>query len=248
VTDPNHVQNNFSHDCTQCHSTSGWEPATFDHNQTQFPLTGAHLNLQCIDCHANGYTGTPTDCFSCHDNDYNSVTDPNHVQNNFSHDCTLCHSTNAWEPATFDHNQTQFPLSGAHLNLQCIDCHANGYTGTPTDCYSCHSNDYNSTTNPNHVAAGFPTQCETCHNTSNWTQTTWNHDAQYFPIYSGRHQGEWTVCADCHVDPNNYSVFECIFCHEHNDPNELQSQHQGVSGYQYVSTACYNCHPNGEAD
>ena len=245
VTDPNHVANNFSHDCTQCHTTAAWSPASFDHNQTQFPLTGAHLTLDCIACHAQGYTGTPTDCYSCHQQDFNTVTDPNHVTNNFSHDCTQCHNTSAWSPATFDHNQTQFPLTGAHAMLPCLACHSNGYTGTPTDCYSCHQQEYNNTTNPNHQAAGFPTNCEACHNTIVWTQTTWDHDSQYFPIYSGRHQGEWNVCADCHVNPNNYQVFECIFCHEHDNEQEVGQQHQGVPGYVYLSTACYACHPNG---
>ncbi|NIT59562.1 MAG: hypothetical protein GWN00_26085, partial [Aliifodinibius sp.] len=245
VTDPNHVQNNFSHDCLQCHTTNDWDEVIFDHSQTQFPLTGAHILLECITCHASGYTGTPTDCFSCHEDDFNSVSDPNHVQNNFSHDCLECHDTNAWSPATFDHSQTQFPLTGAHLTLECLDCHSDGYAGTPIDCYSCHQDDYNNTTDPNHLAAGFSTTCETCHNTSNWNQTTWDHDNMYFPIYSGRHQGEWTTCADCHVDPNNYTVFECIFCHEHNQ-QDMDEEHRGVSGYVYLSSACYNCHPNGE--
>lgn len=245
VTDPDHVANNFSFDCTECHTTSAWSPATFDHNQTQFPLTGAHLVLQCIACHASGYTGTPTDCYSCHDQDYNSVVDPNHVVNNFSHDCTRCHTTAAWSPSTFDHNQTQFPLTGAHAMQPCLACHSGGYTGTPTDCFSCHEPDYNNTTNPNHLAAGFPTTCENCHNTIDWTQTTWDHDAQYFPIYSGKHQGEWSVCADCHVNPNNYQIFECIFCHEHNQ-QDMDDEHQGVPGYVYQSAACYACHPDGE--
>ena len=132
-----------------------------------------------------------------------------------------------------------------HAMLPCLACHANGYTGTPTDCYSCHQQEYNNTTNPNHLAAGFPTDCETCHNTIVWTQTNWDHDTQYFPIYSGRHNNKWNVCADCHVDPTNYQVFECIFCHPHDDQQETNGHHQGVPGYIYLSTACYSCHPNG---
>ncbi|RMG63668.1 MAG: hypothetical protein D6715_10875, partial [Calditrichaeota bacterium] len=144
----------------------------------------------------------------------------------------------------FDHSQTQFPLTGAHVSLNCVACHASGYTNTPTDCYSCHQANYNSTTNPNHQAAGFPTDCQNCHNTSNWNQTTWDHDNQYFPIYSGKHKGKWSVCADCHVDGNNFAVFECIFCHEHRK-SKMDQKHQGVSGYVYLSTACYSCHPDG---
>lgn len=246
VSDPNHVMNNFDRDCLFCHNNLTWSPATFNHANTAFPLTGAHLSIQCIDCHENGYVNTPTDCFSCHQNDFNTTLDPNHVQNSFSHDCTICHSTVAWSPATFDHSNTNFPLTGAHASLNCIDCHSQGYTNTPTDCYSCHQDDYQNTQNPNHAAAGFPVECESCHNTTNWNQTNWNHDTQYFPIYSGRHQGEWNLCTDCHIDPNNYLTFECILCHEHNDPVDLAGKHQGVQGYQYNSQACYNCHPTGE--
>lgn len=246
VLSPPHLSNNFDHNCLTCHNDGSWVPATFNHSITQFPLTGAHLAIACIDCHANGYVSTPSDCFSCHQGDFNSVSDPNHVQNNFGHDCSLCHTTQSWSPATFDHSTTQFPLTGAHISLACHDCHAGGYSGTPILCYACHQDDYNSSQNPNHASAGFPTTCETCHSTTNWNQTTWNHDSQYFPIYSGKHAGEWNLCVDCHVDPNNYLVFECIFCHEHNDPVDLGNKHREVINYQYNSVACYNCHPTGE--
>jgi len=245
VTDPNHVTNNFDHDCTICHNTSAWSPAQFDHSQTQFPLTGAHTNLACVECHAGGYQNTPTDCYSCHSADFNGVQDPNHVSNNFSHDCTECHNTTAWSPAQFDHSQTQFPLTGAHVSLACIACHANGYENTPTDCYACHAGDYNSSNDPPHLFMGFPTNCTMCHTTFSWN-SNWNHDGQWFPIFSGRHQGEWNNCDDCHVIPNNYVAFECIFCHAHSDRQNTDDQHDEVPNYSYNSQACYNCHPDGE--
>jgi hypothetical protein len=245
VSDPNHMTNNFNHDCTVCHTASAWSPAFFDHNNTNFPLTGAHLTLNCIDCHSNGYTGTPTDCWSCHETDYNGVINPSHITNNFNHDCTICHNTSAWLPAFFDHSNTDFPLTGTHLTLDCSECHSNGYSDTPTDCFSCHEANYNNTTNPNHLAAGFPTDCESCHNTSNWNQTTWNHDNQYFPIYSGKHDQEWTTCDECHVDLNDFTVFECIFCHPHDNQTQVDLDHSEVPNYVYASWACYDCHPDG---
>lgn len=246
VVDPNHVANNFSHDCTICHSTSTWAPATFDHNNTAFPLAGAHANVLCINCHTNGYANTPSTCYACHDNDFKGVADPNHMANNFDHDCSICHSTSAWAPATFNHNNTTFPLTGAHASTACANCHANGYVNTPADCYFCHQKEYEQTTDPNHKAAQFPQECHTCHNTSNWIQTTYDHDNQYFPIYSGQHRGEWSTCADCHVNNSNYQVFECINCHEHSK-TQTDSKHNEVRDYQYKSTACYDCHPRGKA-
>jgi hypothetical protein len=92
---------------------------------------------------------------------------------------------------------------------------------------------------------GFPTTCVPCHNTTAWEPSTWDHDNQYFPIFSGRHQQEWSNCADCHLIPNDFTSFECIFCHEHNQ-QDTDLDHDEVPGYQYNSQACYNCHPRGE--
>ena len=244
VDDPDHVANNFDHDCTMCHTTAAWEPASFDHSQTDFPLTGAHVSLNCIQCHAGGYNNTPTECFACHESDYNDVDDPDHVANDFDHVCTVCHNTDNWETETFDHNITDFPLTGAHITVPCQSCHSGGYDNTPMECFACHESDYNNANNPDHND-GFPTDCERCHNTNAWDDTNWNHDTQYFPIYSGRHDDEWNICADCHVNPNDYEVFECIFCHEHNQ-QDTDDEHDEVPGYSYDSQACYTCHPTGE--
>lgn len=242
----NHVSNNISHTCTTCHNTTAWTPPSFNHATTSFPLTGFHTTVNCVSCHTNGYNGgTPTDCYSCHATDFASASPLNHVSNNISHTCTTCHTTTAWTPPSFNHATTSFPLTGAHTSVSCVACHTSGYNGgTPTDCYACHSADYAGTNNPVHTAANFPTTCITCHTTSNWTSSTWNHDTQYFPIYSGTHAGRWTTCADCHVNAANYATFECIDCHTHSQTTTDQ-QHAQVGGYQYLSTACYSCHPRG---
>ncbi|MFZ0389148.1 MAG: hypothetical protein WAN36_01720, partial [Calditrichia bacterium] len=211
VADPSHVQNNFSQTCTECHNTSAWSPATFDHNNTGFPLTGAHNSLQCIDCHTEGYSGIPTDCYSCHQADFTAVADPNHVQNNFSHDCQECHNTSAWSPSTFNHNNTGFPLTGAHNSLQCIDCHANGYTGTPTDCYSCHQADFTAVADPNHVQNNFSQICTECHNTSAWSPATFNHNNTGFPL-TGAHNS--LQCIDCHANGYTGTPTDCYSCHQ----------------------------------
>jgi hypothetical protein len=136
TTNPNHAASNYSHDCQTCHNNNAWQPATFDHNRTRFPLTGAHLAVACDQCHANNrFTGTPMDCFSCHQSDFQRTTNPNHAAANFSHTCTNCHTTGAWQPSTFDHNRTRFPLLGAHVAVACNQCHVNNrFAGTPTDC------------------------------------------------------------------------------------------------------------------
>jgi hypothetical protein len=250
TTSPSHVAAGFPTSCEECHTINGWRPATFDHDQTRFPLTGTHLQLDCARCHEGGrYQGTPTDCFACHQADYRGTTDPNHQSAGFPTQCDACHSTTAWRPANFDHNRPRFPLTGAHTRVDCSRCHEGGrYQGTPTNCYACHRTDYSGTTDPNHQSSGFPTQCEACHTTRAWRPASFNHDGRYFPIYSGSHRGKWTDCSDCHVSPGNYRAFECIRCHEHSNRAEVDEDHDEVSGYVYRSADCYRCHRSGRED
>jgi len=246
--DPDHSALGYSHDCTVCHTTDDWDVDDFDHaTYTDWPLTGAHLGLDCNLCHATVYSGTPTDCWSCHEDDYNSVADPNHSSAGFGQNCTECHTTADWTAPLFDHGDTGWPLTGSHVGLDCALCHSQGYTNTPADCFFCHETEYNSATNPNHLSAGFPLTCESCHNTVTWDDATFNHDQQWFPIYSGEHRNEWDSCSDCHPNPNNFLVFTCISCHEHRR-EEMDDEHEDVNGYVYESSACYECHPDGEAD
>jgi len=232
IQDPNHLSANFPTDCTLCHTIYGWSPANFDHNQTAFPLTGKHVDVNCSDCHTNGFTGTPTDCYSCHQQDYESANDPNHVAGNFPTDCSQCHNTSGWGDAAFDHNLTSFPLTGAHISLDCISCHASGYSGTPTDCYSCHQQDYESATDPNHVVQGFDTDCSQCHSTSGWGDANFDHN--FYPI-SNHHNN--VNCNECHSE-SNYQP-QCLSCHQ-NDFNEGHNPGD--------PTDCWGCHNTSNWD
>jgi hypothetical protein len=245
---PNHVEANFSKNCVICHSMGfvSWKAPEFSHTST-FMLRGAHQKIDCNACHSNGFK-IGKDCINCHQGDYNNSRNPDHKLANFPLDCQKCHSENAWQPADFDHSITNFPLTGTHKTLACESCHKNGnYSNLPVECYSCHQTDYEKTTDPNHAAAKFSLQCDECHRTTSWNEVTWDHDSQYFPIYSGAHKGAWNTCNDCHVNPNDYTVFECINCHEHSQ-SRMDDKHGEVRNYVYQSDACYNCHPNGKGD
>jgi hypothetical protein len=241
TTSPNHAAAGFPQDCSLCHSTTNWQGATFNHTNTPFPLTGAHVSVTCAQCHKNNvYAGLPTACVSCHLTNFNGTTNPNHVAAGFPQDCSLCHSTTNWQGATFNHASTPFPLTGAHVNVLCANCHiGNIFAGTPIDCYSCHSAVYKSTTSPNHVAAGFPTTCQTCHTTASWSGAAFNHT--WFPNTHGRAAG---VCSTCHTNSSNYSIFVCTSCHTQ---AQVDPRHSGVRGYVYNSANCYQCHPRGNA-
>jgi hypothetical protein len=249
TTMPNHAASQFPTDCALCHSETAWIPSTFDHNAV-YPFTGAHIPISsdCNACHNGNYTSTPNTCNGCHTADYNQSANPSHTALNLPTDCAMCHTTDpGWAPATFPIHNDFYALNGAHAAIadDCAACHNGDYNSTPNTCYGCHASDYNSATNPNHSAAGFPTTCQNCHTENAWVPSTFDHDQQYFPIYSGKHENEWDQCIECHTNSGNFTLFSCIDCHEHDNATELAQDHQGVSGYQYVSTACYACHPDG---
>lgn len=242
---PNHALSGFSLNCDECHDPfgMGWEDIT-GINHDFFPLTLGHDIQDCSQCHdVSNFSDISADCFACHMEDYAQTTNPNHQSAGFPNDCIQCHTTNpGWMPAVVNHDF--FPLVQGHDIQNCNDCHIDGnFNNTPTDCFACHEDDYNQTTDPNHIAAGFPTDCAECHTLNpGWMPANWDHDGMYFPIYSGKHEGEWNECIDCHQNPNNYSIFTCLNCHDKPQTNE---EHEGVSGYVYESNACLQCHPDG---
>jgi hypothetical protein len=248
TTNPNHTSAGYSQDCSGCHPMNAftWNGAGFNHSF--FSLKLGHSNLLCADCHKTpNYKDTSPLCYSCHQAKYLATTNPPHQTANFPTTCETCHSLNpGWTGASYNH--TNFPLTQGHATPKCEDCHKGNYTNTPTDCYACHSAKYNATTNPVHSTLGFPTTCELCHTTVAWTPASYKqHDSQYFPIYSGRHNGTWTSCTECHPNASNYKQFTCISCHAHSNKSSVDSHHQGVHNYTYTATSCFDCHPKGNA-
>ena len=238
-TNPPHLALGLPHDCGTCHTTTSWLNATFNHAlYANYPLTGMHATLTCAQCHLNNnYTSTSTSCYSCHKAAFTGTTNPNHVSAGFPTDCSICHSTTAWTPSSFNHNTVGFALTGAHTTLACAQCHVNGnYTTVPKDCYSCHTANWKSTTNPNHTTAGFPTTCDTCHNTTSWAGAVFNHNNTPFPL-TGAHVT--TPCASCHI--NNVYVgtpTDCYACH--------QAQYTSTTNPNHITagfpTSCATCH------
>jgi hypothetical protein len=129
------------------------------------------------------------------------------------------------------------------LSVPCASCHVNNnFTTVPTACYSCHKVDYQNTANlgsagvPNHVTLNYPQTCLSCHNMNNWLNATFNHTFFKLPHHTAQ-------CTDCHINSSNYVIFSCTQnCHPKasTDPH-----HQGVRGYSYGPTTCYNCHKGG---
>ena len=242
-------------DCARCHTPVSWLVPNINeiHQFSRFPLLGAHRTADCSDCHLSEnyvrFDVLGVNCIDCHRKDYDATTNPNHSEAGFSEDCSMCHPLNSsqWTGAGFNHSF--FSLDLGHSGLECAQCHTTGnYADASPECYSCHQQKYIATTNPNHTAMGFQTKCDDCHSLQpGWSPASFTqHDSQWFPIYSGRHNGTWDSCTQCHPNSSNYSENTCLSCHAHNQAS-MDSSHNEVSGYSYSSSACLHCHPQGVA-
>jgi hypothetical protein len=233
--------------CANCHTTVGWDAASFDHSTTGFALVGTHMSptpTPCASCHVNNnYTLNSADCMGCHTADWQKTQTlggnvPNHVGASFptsASACASCHTITTWADGKFDHSTTGFPLTNSHQlapagkATSCASCHVNNnysLTTAPTDCWNsgngCHTNDYNTTNNPTHSAAGAPFQaanCSTCHNTITWTTATFDHSVTGWPL-TGSHQ----------YAPAG-KINACTDCHINNNYT-----------FTTANTDCYGCH------
>jgi hypothetical protein len=220
--------------CSTCHTTQGWDAASFDHSVTGFTLTGTHLSptpTPCASCHVNNnYTLNSADCYGCHQAAFVSTTTiggnvPNHVTAGFpttASACATCHPITTWAAGVFDHTTTGFPLTNSHTTVACNLCHINNNYSlniAPTACGTsgCHLTDWQQTNAPPHSAAGAAfavANCSTCHTTVSWTTATFDHSATGFTL-TGMHVSPMpTPCISCHIS-NNFTLSStaCYACH-----------------------------------
>src|SRR3989475_2733925 len=220
--------------CATCHTTQGWDSASFDHSTTGFALTGTHASpspTPCASCHvSNNYTLNSADCMGCHQAAWNTTPSfgasvPDHIKAGFPSTaaaCAQCHPMTSCADGKFDHTAFGFPLTNSHALVanggkvaSCASCHiGNNYSLNiaATDCGNagCHLTTWQTTNNPVHPKAGAPfaaANCSTCHNTISWNTATFDHSATGWAL-TGSHQmapaGKVVACTDCHVG-NNYT-------------------------------------------
>ncbi len=220
-----------SPDCDACHSLE--EPFTFTsfsidkHQDTAFPLEGAHAATPCFACHVDEaskrweFRDIGTTCIDCHDNIHNDAIPKNYYPENT---CASCHGPETWDAVNFDHNQTNWPLTGKHVETACSQCHfeisenevviSQNFTNLNTDCASCHENIHD-----NSFAVNGVTECSRCHVTSSWLPEKFNHNETRFPL-TGKHEA--LDCKACHKTQikngeqtiiYKLNTLECIDCH-----------------------------------
>jgi hypothetical protein len=149
-------------------------------------------------------------------------------------------------------------------SLQCTSCHQ---PTSATDSRDVHGEPRMAEVHQGMTSyAWSPRICISCHTdgTKDSALRTLNHT--WFPVGMGQthaltQNGGTLECANCHATPGDYTkpAIACVTCHalkddaDGNGPREVHGQarldgrHSGVTGYSWVSTACLDCHPNGEA-
>ncbi|NOT38175.1 MAG: cytochrome c family protein [Saprospiraceae bacterium] len=219
--------NSETKDCSSCHNTDGFSNTSFsisDHQNTSFPLTGAHIAIACNDCHLKNNQWTfkpiPTHCTQCHQNFHEGKMDPKFYSNNA---CVSCHNTEAWNSIRFDHSNTNFPLTGKHTDLFCSQCHIKisdkgekiqSFKNLISTCAVCHENIHGTQFEKNGV-----TKCDDCHNSDSWFPQLFDHDKTRFKL-EGAHIK--ISCNSCHfseiqggkaVTLYRIGKLECRDCH-----------------------------------
>jgi len=252
-----------SGDCASCHTAEGWKPTTFDtaaHAKSAYPLVGKHAAVTCDKCHkpageATVYKVRYQECLDCHRDPHESQFGTAPLNNR----CGQCHTVERFQPAKYSlsrHNQTRFPLEGAHVAVACTDCHqqspefhgAVAYRFAKQDCAGCHRDPHQQQVR-NKVATASDrtaTACETCHNVRAWPDiASFDHSKTQFPL-TGSHRG--AACEQCHR-ANALSavaaklVFQnapmaCAGCHEDVHAGQFRGQFADGAG------GCDSCHEN----
>jgi len=271
--DPHDAQ--FQRNCESCHDEIGWKPASrFDHDRARYTIQGAHLSVDCARCHPkqNGITRfrpiTHDDCISCHQ-------DPH--RGKFQDKCSQCHSTQSWSRvAEFDHDLTDYPLTGRHETVTCAKCHSDG-TSKPLSgydrCGSCHEDIH---------MGQFKTQldCKGCHSVEGFRPSSFGmaeHESTSFPL-EGSHRAvpcvechqkvkrpHWPratqqfdfadhTCQGCHQDPHRDAFAgerpTCDACHTQHDWAQSEFDH-GLTNFhltgRHLEVACRSCHVVAES-
>ena len=156
----------------------------FDHFATGFPLTGAHVTVDCESCHQGGrFKGTPRKCSDCHNGTIAAGKPAQHPVTTGS--CESCHNAEKWKhSATYDHSQALGTCASCHdgklspgkpanhavTSAPCATCHKSvfswkgagfDHTGVKGGCATCHNGQKATGQAANHVPTNVA--CETCH-------------------------------------------------------------------------------------
>jgi len=227
------ADNGISPDCLECHSLQegfGYSLYTLEqHQESTFPLEGAHVATPCYACHVSEddqrytFRNLGSECIDCHQDIHEGYINQSFYPED---DCRSCHINDSWSEVTFDHSQTNWTLDGRHLEVNCRECHfientdnkgdtIQEFAKLDTNCIACHENVHNDS-----FAIDGITDCLRCHVTSSWIPENFDHGSTKFAL-EGKHKE--IDCRACHTSSleNGKTIvlyklnkFQCIDCHQ----------------------------------
>ncbi|MBE0656467.1 MAG: hypothetical protein IH602_02190, partial [Bryobacteraceae bacterium] len=130
---------------------------------------------------------------------------------------------------------------------------------------------YNSTTDPNHVTAGFSKDCTVCHTTVQWKGAKFDHAKTRFPLtgahssslctschVGGQYAGTPATCEGCHLtnyntttNPNHVTAGfpkDCTVCHTTTQWKGARFDHTAATRFpltgSHAAVQCAQCHKN----
>ena len=227
--------------CEACHTVNGFTPSLFsfaDHDQTRYPLRGAHAAVICASCHSektsSGKTRAPRFamgakiCEQCH----RDIHDGTEGKAEVGSVCIHCHIEDLWTTVSFNHAATKFPLTGKHVDVECLKCHRPDSTATPRTirfatknhlCSDCHKDIHRGqfvAYAPDSVTVVGPLACDQCHTTNQWKADLFVHNRDARWQLDGAHSR--VACNSCHHPVENSAdgfilyrseQFACRDCH-----------------------------------
>jgi hypothetical protein len=225
-------RNFVSPDCVECHSLEeGFEYSLYtleQHQETAFPLAGAHLATPCFVCHVSEDRWTFRDiginCIDCHEDIHEGLMSEKYYPDK---QCEACHNSDSWASVSFDHKLTDWPLETGHQSVSCSECHFSTsasatdvgrnqtFNGLDNECISCHENIHG-----DQFAINGVTECIRCHDAESWFPNQFDHSTTAFPL-DGAHAE--VDCRACHIPSlmdgkivTNFKIekFDCVDCHK----------------------------------
>ena len=209
---------NKKSDCKDCHDVKGFQGSKYtieQHNESVFPLRGAHIATPCFVCHLKEDKWTFREigkkCKDCHDNIHKSFIDIKYYP---EENCKSCHSEESWSQIQFDHKKTDYHLKGSHQKVSCRDCHfhqseegksVQKFNNLKTNCTECHT-DIHQQQFANEEGQ---TTCEKCHDFKDWKKPNlFDHNKARF-VLDGKHQK--VACKECHYPVSKNEITYILY-------------------------------------
>jgi hypothetical protein len=215
------------------------DPNAFDHGPIGFAMEGRHLELDCAKCHKNAqvavlpegqtrYLGLDRECAACHEDRH---------EGRMLLSCEACHGQKDFKQLEPGGHDEHLPLTGAHAEVACRDCHALEVLGAvrkprARSCADCHESPHR---------AAFEESCDACHEVESFRDklreiTPEQHARSGFALDAPHDQA---FCADCHKEAQTFAERypgrrpqQCEACHA--------DAHEGYFDKQ--AGGCAECH------